>query len=305
MSAFGMSVLIFGSFDMVSSFSRVTLRTERGAVNLKLLHRNIFGIHNSRIVDGRVDLWRTQQILYCIAMTICDTRLGMEMTAQNVSESPPAPAQPTRTYRRYVLGILVVVYTMNFLDRQILGILAGQIKKELVLTDSQLGLMGGLAFAMLYSTLGVPIAWLADRSSRRRIIAYALGIWSGFTALCGLATSFWQLFLARVGRRDRGSGRRRARVLADLRLLPEGAARAGTRGLLARHPDRQRLRHRVRRPDRQRDRLARRVHHRRARSGSCSLRSSATRFAIRTAAAPMPPAGPAAAPSGRPDSSRW
>lgn len=106
---------------------------------------------------------------------------------------------PTRAYRYYVLGILVVVYTMNFLDRQILGILAGAIKKDLALTDTQLGLMGGLAFAMLYSTLGVPIAWLADRSSRPRIMAYALGIWSGFTALCGLATGFWPLFLFRVG----------------------------------------------------------------------------------------------------------
>ena len=113
---------------------------------------------------------------------------------EHMSQQPP-----TRAYRYYVLGILVVVYTMNFLDRQILGILAGPIKQELDLTDGQLGLMGGLAFAMLYSTLGVPIAWLADRSSRRRIMAYALGIWSGFTALCGLATNFWQLFLARVG----------------------------------------------------------------------------------------------------------
>lgn len=105
----------------------------------------------------------------------------------------------SRRYRYYVLGVLVVVYTMNFLDRQILGILAGPIKAELKLTDGQLGLMGGLAFAMLYSTLGIPIAWLADRSSRRRIIAWALGIWSGFTALCGFATNFWQLFAARIG----------------------------------------------------------------------------------------------------------
>ncbi|MBA3459673.1 MAG: MFS transporter [Deltaproteobacteria bacterium] len=105
----------------------------------------------------------------------------------------------SRRYRYYVLGVLVVVYTMNFLDRQILGILAAPIKKELDLTDGQLGLMGGLAFAMLYSTLGIPIAWLADRSSRKKIIAWSLGIWSGFTALCGLATGFWQLFLARIG----------------------------------------------------------------------------------------------------------
>lgn len=113
--------------------------------------------------------------------------------------APASPPPPTDAYRYYVLGLLIVIYTMNFLDRQILGILATPIKKELDLSDSQLGLMGGLAFAMLYSTLAVPIAWLADRSSRRRIIAYALGLWSAFTALCGFATSFWQLFLARVG----------------------------------------------------------------------------------------------------------
>jgi predicted MFS family arabinose efflux permease len=107
--------------------------------------------------------------------------------------------QPSRRYRNYVLGVLVLVYTMNFLDRQILGILASSIKKDLDLTDGQLGLMGGLAFALLYSTLGIPIAWLADRSSRTKIIAIALGLWSAFTAACGFATSFWQLFLARVG----------------------------------------------------------------------------------------------------------
>lgn len=116
-----------------------------------------------------------------------------------ITMTTPSPPPPSRAYRHYVLGILVVVYTMNFLDRQILGILASPIKKELGLTDSQVGLMGGLAFAALYSTLGIPIAWLADRSSRRRIMAYALGLWSAFTALCGLATGFWQLFLARVG----------------------------------------------------------------------------------------------------------
>lgn len=117
-----------------------------------------------------------------------------------IGESPPSPERPpTRAYRYYVLGILVLVYTINFLDRQILGILAVPIKKELALSDSQLGLMGGLAFAALYSTLGVPIALLADRTSRTRIMAYALAMWSAFTALCGLAGSFWHLFLARVG----------------------------------------------------------------------------------------------------------
>ena len=109
------------------------------------------------------------------------------------------PNPPTRAYRSYVLAILVLVYTLNFLDRQALAILAAPIKRDLGLTDSQLGLMGGLAFAILYSTMALPIAWLADRSSRRRIMAWALGLWSGFTALCGFATGFWHLFLARVG----------------------------------------------------------------------------------------------------------
>ena len=82
--------------------------------------------------------------------------------------------------------ILIVVYTLNFLDRQILGILAVPIQAELRLTDGQLGLMGGLAFAVLYSTLGVPIAWLADRWSRAWIMTIALTIWSGFTAVCAM-----------------------------------------------------------------------------------------------------------------------
>ena len=107
--------------------------------------------------------------------------------------------KPTSAYRYYVLGILVLVYTLNFIDRQILAILAAPIKEELHLTDGQVGLMGGLAFAILYSTLGIPIAWLADRSSRRRVMAAALAIWSGFTALCGMTTGFWSLFGARVG----------------------------------------------------------------------------------------------------------
>jgi MFS family permease len=95
--------------------------------------------------------------------------------------------------------MLLLVYTFNFVDRQILGILAGPIKAELGLSDTQLGLLGGLAFALLYSTLGVPLAWLADRTNRTWIITVSLAVWSGFTALCGLAGSFWQLFLCRLG----------------------------------------------------------------------------------------------------------
>lgn len=102
-------------------------------------------------------------------------------------------------YPKVVLAVLIVAYTFNFLDRQILGILAGPIKAELGLSDGQLGLMGGLAFALFYTGLGVPIAALADRWSRTWIMTGALALWSGFTALCGLATGFWQLFLCRMG----------------------------------------------------------------------------------------------------------
>jgi MFS family permease len=102
-------------------------------------------------------------------------------------------------YRVYVLGLLTVVYTFNFIDRQVLAILAPYIQAEMNFTDSQLGLLGGPAFAVVYSTLALPIAWLADRISRTSIIATSLAVWSGFTALCGLATGFTFLFGARMG----------------------------------------------------------------------------------------------------------
>jgi len=101
--------------------------------------------------------------------------------------------------RAVALGVLVLVYTFNFIDRQIVGILAVPIKADLGLTDAQLGLMGGLAFALFYTGLGIPVAMLADRYSRTWIMTWALVIWSGMTAVCGLATNFWQLFLARLG----------------------------------------------------------------------------------------------------------
>jgi MFS family permease len=110
-------------------------------------------------------------------------------------------AGPARglAYRGYVLAILVIVYTFNFIDRQIIGILAVPIKAELGSSDTQLGLLGGLAFALFYTFLGIPIARLADRASRVKIIAIAVGLWSLMTAACGMAHSFTQLFLARLG----------------------------------------------------------------------------------------------------------
>jgi MFS family permease len=113
--------------------------------------------------------------------------------------SSSAEQAASLAYRSYVLVILVIVYTFNFIDRQIVGILAVPIKAELGLSDSQLGLMGGLAFALFYTLLGIPIARLADRVSRIGIMTAALALWSLMTAMCGLTHSFAQLFLARVG----------------------------------------------------------------------------------------------------------
>ena len=118
----------------------------------------------------------------------------------NTTAAAAAEAKPVSAgYRVWVLVMLFLVYAFNFLDRQIISILAIPIKEDLGLSDRELGLLGGIAFAALYSTLGVPIAWLADRTNRTWIITASLTIWSGFTALCGFAQSFWQLFAARVG----------------------------------------------------------------------------------------------------------
>jgi MFS family permease len=112
----------------------------------------------------------------------------------------PDYAGPQPLKGRYIaLGMLILVYTLNFLDRQIISILKDPIAEQLDLSYTEMGLMGGLAFALLYTTLAIPVAWLADRKSRVWIMTWALGIWSAFTALCGLTGNFWQLFFARMG----------------------------------------------------------------------------------------------------------
>lgn len=105
----------------------------------------------------------------------------------------------TLAYSYFVVGVLTLIYTFNFLDRKILSILAELVRQDLNLTDTQLGILSGFAFALFYTTLGIPLAWLADRTRRTWIIAAACSVWSVFTALCGLATSFWQLALFRFG----------------------------------------------------------------------------------------------------------
>lgn len=101
--------------------------------------------------------------------------------------------------RRYALGVLAVVYMFNFIDRQILAILLPAIRDEFQVGDTVLGLLAGTAFALFYVIMGVPIARLADRWNRRNLIAAAVAVWSGMTALSGFAANIWQLAAARVG----------------------------------------------------------------------------------------------------------
>jgi len=105
----------------------------------------------------------------------------------------------TTAARRYALVILAVVYMFNFIDRQILAILLPAIRDEFGVSDAWLGFLTGTAFAMFYIVLGIPVARYADRHNRRNLIALAVAVWSGMTALSGMAANFAQLALARIG----------------------------------------------------------------------------------------------------------
>jgi predicted MFS family arabinose efflux permease len=113
--------------------------------------------------------------------------------------TPEQAGTVSTRYRWTVLVMLTLVYTFNFIDRQILVILQEPIKAELVLSDAQLGLLTGFSFALVYVTAGIPIAWLADRSNRRNIVAASLAFWSLMTALSGLVQNYGQLLAARIG----------------------------------------------------------------------------------------------------------
>ncbi|MGE4324080.1 MAG: spinster family MFS transporter [Sphingobium sp.] len=108
------------------------------------------------------------------------------------------PASSTGS-RHYLLAMLTLIYAVSFIDRTVINVLAQPIKAELGLTDAQLGLVSGSAFALLYASMGLPLARIAERYSRRNLIAVSLSVWSLATAACGLAGQFWHLFLARVG----------------------------------------------------------------------------------------------------------
>ncbi len=108
--------------------------------------------------------------------------------------------QPAHGWRsHYTLLVLLFVYTMSFIDRQIMGILIQPIKQEFQVSDAAMGVLSGLTFAPFSSTLAIPFGRYADRANRRNFVAYCCGAWSAMTALCGMATGYWSLALARVG----------------------------------------------------------------------------------------------------------
>lgn len=124
------------------------------------------------------------------------------MTASQPSTAEPraeAAAWPSPAVGWYAVGVLLIAYTIAFVDRTILALMVGPIQRDLGISDTAMGLLHGIAFALFYCLLGIPIARLSDRHSRRWIIVVGMTIWSFMTALCGLAKSFWQLFAARVG----------------------------------------------------------------------------------------------------------
>jgi MFS family permease len=124
------------------------------------------------------------------------------MTAQNVRDLQPLIVESAvrpKGVPRYALALLVIIYALNNVDRQIVNILAEPIRVELRLHDWQIGMLTGLSFGLFYATLGVPIARFAERGNRARIIALSVVVWSAFTAACGLAHTFVQLIVARFG----------------------------------------------------------------------------------------------------------
>ncbi len=119
------------------------------------------------------------------------------MSKHSSSTLAQAGAQPNvRAW--FVLGMLCFVYVLNFLDRQLLSILSKPIQDDLGVTDGQLGRIGGLYFALFYCLISIPVAWLADRSNRVRVLSFACALWSAATVACGMSSSYPQLVAARM-----------------------------------------------------------------------------------------------------------
>ena len=158
------------------------------------------------------------------------SKAGLNASEQNASQIEQVGGP---NYGRYVLFVLIIVYIFNFIDRQILSILIEPIKADLGISDFGMGLLSGTAFAIFYATLGMPLALVADRWNRRNLIGLSLAVWSGMTALSGLAMNFWQLAVARigVGIGEAGCSPSAHSMLADLYPAKERATALGVYAL--------------------------------------------------------------------------
>ena len=121
------------------------------------------------------------------------------MDARRTTALAVSNGWPAARYAWYVVAVLTAAYTLSYIDRQILGLLLEPIRQDLQLSDTQVSLLVGTAFALFYVTLGLPLGWLADRANRRNVMFIGVLLWSLMTAACGLASNFWQLFAARMG----------------------------------------------------------------------------------------------------------
>ena len=124
--------------------------------------------------------------------------------ANTLQTSPPTAATPpgkdtSLRYAWYVVVVLMLCYTLSFVDRQILSLLVGPIKRDLAISDTRIGVLQGLAFAVFYTLAGLPIGRIVDTYGRRNPIALGIFLWSLMTAACSATKSFWTLFLARIG----------------------------------------------------------------------------------------------------------
>lgn len=141
------------------------------------------------------------------------------MTQTTVPNGGTAPFEGVSAMRRnFALTMLFLVGTINFVDRQLLSVLVEPIRAEMQFTDTQFGLLTGLAFALFYAAMGVPVAMIADRWNRVKLIGIACIVWSGFTAACGMVSNFWQLAVMRfgVGAGEAGGTAPSLSVIADL-----------------------------------------------------------------------------------------
>ena len=132
------------------------------------------------------------------------SRLPSEPPSEPKTESvpraaPPAAARPDPLYAWYVVFALTLIYMLSYMDRQILSLLVAPMKRDLGISDTQVGLLQGLAFGLFYTLVGLPLGRMADTRSRRNVIAAGVVLWSLFTSLCSVARSFVSLFLARMG----------------------------------------------------------------------------------------------------------